>query len=165
MCARLAEHSVATAIVRGRAEETRSVDEGKSFERREQAESCGEHLHVILILVHIGLIAHVESVGLALAHSGSPMRRRATGTTKPLFAEQRSHDRKGFDMFGEPGARDVDEDLEAVGCEVNTFLGKVFGRKVVERFDLDCVARRSESEQVVAAEFAGDVADELLGEI
>jgi len=68
-------------------------------------------------------------------------------------------------MFGEPGARDVDEDLEAVGCEVNTFLGKVFGRKVVERFDLDCVARRSESEQVVAAEFAGDVADELLGEI
>lgn len=92
------------------------------------------------------------------------MRCRATGTLEALFVEHCCHYRQIFDMFGEPGARDVDQDLQAVCCEVNTFLGKVFGRKLVERFDLDCVARQSESEYVVAAEFACDVADELLGE-
>ena len=92
------------------------------------------------------------------------MCRRAAGTLEALAVEQGGHNRQVFDVFGELGARDIDEGLQAVCCEVDTFLTKVFGRELVERFDLDCAARRSESEYVVAAEFAGNVTDELLRE-
>lgn len=81
-----------------------------------------------------------------------------------MVVEHRGYNRQAFDVSGEPGARDADESLETICCEVDAFLGKVFGRKLVERLDLDCVAGRPEREYVVAAELAGDVADELLWE-